>query len=146
MIRTQLSADLGIETPIFAFTYQPEVAAAVTRAGGLGVLGAVRFSADELAEALDYLDKETDGKPYGVDVVMPMNAPTEGTAVDLTSLIPDEHREFVTRMIAHHQDALSVAQTEVAGGANPQAKQLAQQILDGQTAEISRMQALLPTL
>ena len=108
MIRTQLSADLGIETPIFAFTYQPEVAAAVTRAGGLGVLGAVRFSADELAEALDYLDKETDGKPYGVDVVMPATsekvdaAETSELLAKLEAMIPQEHRDFIERVLDEH--------------------------------------------
>src|SRR5207302_103197 len=42
----------------------------------------------------------TDGKPYGVDVVMPAKAPTEGAPVDLASLIPDSHKEFVTRTLA----------------------------------------------
>lgn len=55
-------------------------------------------------------------------------------------------REFLTRMIAHHQSALPMAQTEVAQGSNPQAKQLAQEIIDAQTAEISRMQELLPAV
>lgn len=55
-------------------------------------------------------------------------------------------REFLTRMVAHHQGALPMAQAEVADGMNPQAKQLAQEIIDSQTAEIKTMQELLRTL
>jgi NAD(P)H-dependent flavin oxidoreductase YrpB (nitropropane dioxygenase family) len=41
------------------------------------------------------MDENTDGKPYGVDVVMPMKIPTEGTSVDLKAMIPGEHITFV---------------------------------------------------
>jgi len=95
-MRTELCERLGIEYPIFAFTPSEKVAAAVSRAGGLGVLGCVRFNdADELEATLSWLDDNTDGKPYGVDVVMPMKIPTEGTSVDLKAMIPGEHITFV---------------------------------------------------
>ncbi|MFL6156430.1 MAG: NAD(P)H-dependent flavin oxidoreductase [Marmoricola sp.] len=95
-MRTELCERLGIEYPIFAFTPSEKVAAAVTRAGGLGVLGAVRFNdASELDEVLTWMDDNTDGKPYGVDIVMPMKIPTEGKSVDLKALIPGEHITFV---------------------------------------------------
>jgi len=95
-MRTELCERLGIEYPIFAFTPSEKVAAAVSRAGGLGVLGCVRFNdADELEATLSWLDDNTDGKPYGVDVVMPMRIPTEGTSVDLKAMIPGEHITFV---------------------------------------------------
>ena len=95
-MRTPLCETFGIEHPIFAFTPSEHVAAAVSRAGGLGVLGCVRFNdADELERTLSWLDDNTDGKPYGVDVVMPMKVPTEGTSTDLSSYIPEEHRRFV---------------------------------------------------
>ncbi|MCW2754582.1 MAG: 2-nitropropane dioxygenase, partial [Marmoricola sp.] len=95
-MRTELCDRLGIEYPIFAFTPSEKVAAAVSRAGGLGVLGAVRFNdASELDETLTWMDENTDGKPYGVDIVMPMKIPTEGTSVDLKTLIPGEHITFV---------------------------------------------------
>src|SRR5689334_15106629 len=95
-MRTELSERLGIEYPIFAFTPSEKVAAAVSRAGGLGVLGAVRFNdASELDETLTWMDENTDGKPYGVDIVMPMKIPTEGKSVDLKALIPGEHITFV---------------------------------------------------
>jgi NAD(P)H-dependent flavin oxidoreductase YrpB (nitropropane dioxygenase family) len=99
-VRTDLCEAFGIEYPIFAFTPSEKVAAAVSRAGGLGVLGAVRFNdADDLDRTLTWLDDNTDGKPYGVDVVMPMKVPTEGKAVDLKAMIPPEHISFVERTL-----------------------------------------------
>ena len=95
-MRTDICELFGIDYPIFAFTPSEKVAAAVSRAGGLGVLGCVRFNdADELDRTLDWLDDNTDGKPYGVDVVMPMKVPTEGSAVDLDVMIPQPHKDFV---------------------------------------------------
>src|SRR4029079_2139158 len=54
---------------------------------------------DELERTLSWLDDNTDGKPYGVDVVMPMKIPTEGTSVDLQAMIPPEHLSFVERTL-----------------------------------------------
>ncbi len=95
-MRTPLCEEFGIDYPIFAFTPSEHVAAAVSRAGGLGVLGCVRFNdTDELERVLTWLDDTTDGKPYGVDIVMPRKIPTEGTSADLSTYIPDEHKKFV---------------------------------------------------
>ncbi|NPC96265.1 nitronate monooxygenase family protein [Nocardioides sp. zg-DK7169] len=95
-MRTSLCERFGIDYPIFAFTPSEHVAAAVSRAGGLGVLGCVRFNdTEELEKTLSWLDDNTDGKPYGVDIVMPMKVPTEGTSLDLGQMIPQAHRDFV---------------------------------------------------
>ncbi|AWK71023.1 NAD(P)H-dependent flavin oxidoreductase [Rhodococcus sp. NPDC019627] len=99
-MHTALSEKFGIEYPIFGFTPSEHVAAAISRAGGLGVLGCVRFNdPEELEAVLTWMDENTDGKPYGVDIVMPAKIPTEGTSVDLESLIPAEHRAFVNRTL-----------------------------------------------
>lgn len=99
-MRTSLCDLLGIDLPIVGFTPSEHVAAAISRAGGLGVLGCVRFNdANELDAVLDWMDVNTDGKPYGVDVVMPSAVPTEGAPDDLTAMIPQEHREFVDRTL-----------------------------------------------
>ncbi|TCO46689.1 NAD(P)H-dependent flavin oxidoreductase [Actinocrispum wychmicini] len=99
-MRTSLCDTFGIEHPIVGFTPSEHVAAAISRAGGLGVLGCVRFNdAAELAKVLDWMDGNTDGRPYGVDVVMPANVPTEGQAVDLDKLIPQGHKDFVERTL-----------------------------------------------
>jgi NAD(P)H-dependent flavin oxidoreductase YrpB (nitropropane dioxygenase family) len=100
-MHTELCDRFGIDYPIFAFTPSEKVAAAASRAGGLGVLGCVRFNeADDLEAVLQWMDENTDGKPYGVDVVMPAKIPTEGAAVDLNRLIPQAHREFVDKALA----------------------------------------------
>ncbi|MFC0108554.1 NAD(P)H-dependent flavin oxidoreductase [Kibdelosporangium aridum] len=99
-MRTSLCDTLGIEYPIVGFTPSEHVAAAISRAGGLGVLGCVRFNdAAELAKVLDWMDENTDGKPYGVDVVMPAKIPTEGAALDLDKMIPPGHKDFVERTL-----------------------------------------------
>ena len=56
---------------IFAFTRSKEVVVEVSRAGGMGVLGAINLSADELEEELCWIDAHVDGAPYGVDVLVP---------------------------------------------------------------------------
>jgi NAD(P)H-dependent flavin oxidoreductase YrpB (nitropropane dioxygenase family) len=99
-MRTKLCDDFGIEYPIFAFTPSEQVAAAVSRAGGLGVLGCVRFNdPEELEKTLLWMDENTDDRPYGVDVVMPMKVPREGTSADLRSMIPPEHVSFLDRTL-----------------------------------------------
>jgi NAD(P)H-dependent flavin oxidoreductase YrpB (nitropropane dioxygenase family) len=95
-VRTPLCETLGIEYPIVGFTPSERVAAAISRAGGLGVLGCVRFNdPDELDAVLGWLDENTGGRPYGVDIVMPAHGPAEGTPADLDRLIPPAHRRFV---------------------------------------------------
>ena len=100
-MRTELCERFGIQYPIFVFTPSEKVAAAVTRAGGLGVLGCVRFNqADDLENVLRWMDENTLGLPYGVDIVMPATVPTEGTSIDINKLIPQTHREFVDKTLA----------------------------------------------
>jgi NAD(P)H-dependent flavin oxidoreductase YrpB (nitropropane dioxygenase family) len=100
-MHTELCDRFGIEYPIFVFTPSEKVAAAVSRAGGMGVLGCVRFNhPDDLEAVLQWMDENTDGKPYGVDVVMPAKIPTEGTAVDIDKLVPQAHRDFVAKTLA----------------------------------------------
>lgn len=55
----------------------------------------------------------------------------------------DFDRMFLEMMIAHHEGAVQMAQTELAAGANAEAKALAQQIVDAQQAEIGQMRQLL---
>jgi NAD(P)H-dependent flavin oxidoreductase YrpB (nitropropane dioxygenase family) len=99
-MRTALCDLLGIEHPIVGFSPSEHVAAAVSRAGGLGVLGCVRFNDPaELDATLDWMDASTGGRPYGVDVVMPARVPAEGAAGDLDRMIPQAHRDFVEQTL-----------------------------------------------
>jgi len=53
---------------------------------------------------------------------------------------------FLEQMIVHDEGAVEMAQTQVDDGSNPDAVELAQTIIDAQTAEIQEMQDLLATL
>lgn len=84
---------LGIEYPIFAFSHCRDVVAAVSRAGGFGVLGATTHDPEDLELELSWLDENSGGRPYGVDLLFP--ARSEGDDVPaLSASIPHGHREF----------------------------------------------------
>ena len=70
-MRTPICDELGIEFPIFAFTHCRDVVAAVCKAGGFGVLGAVGFTPEQLEVELDWIDEHVGDHPYGVDIVIP---------------------------------------------------------------------------
>ncbi|WP_030758334.1 MULTISPECIES: nitronate monooxygenase [unclassified Streptomyces] len=115
-MKTELSKKLGVEHAIFGFTPFPAVAAAITRAGGFGVLGAVRYTApDDLKRDLDWMQAHTDGKPYGLDVVMPAKKAVDGIAeADIEAMIPAAHRAFVRDTLAEH-DVPELAEGEASG-------------------------------
>jgi NAD(P)H-dependent flavin oxidoreductase YrpB (nitropropane dioxygenase family) len=95
-MRTEICSTFGIEFPLFAFSHCRDVVAAVTNAGGLGVLGAVAFSPERLEEELRWIDDHVGGRPYGVDVLVPGKIAKEAEAPgDLLSAIPARHREFI---------------------------------------------------
>ncbi|GFE18571.1 putative 2-nitropropane dioxygenase [Streptomyces glebosus] len=103
-MQTELSNTLGAEHAVFGFTPFPAVAAAITRAGGFGVLGAVRYTApDDLARDLDWMQQHTDGLPYGLDVVMPAKQVADVSEAEVEAMIPDEHRRFVAELLEKHQ-------------------------------------------
>lgn len=97
---------LGIEYPILAFSHCRDVVAAVSKAGGLGVLGAVAFSPDQLEIELDWIDGEVNGRPYGVDVLIPakyVGVEKGGLSRDeAAELVPDEHRQFVEDLLERY--------------------------------------------
>ncbi|MEV0198564.1 nitronate monooxygenase family protein [Nonomuraea sp. NPDC050691] len=106
-MRTRVTDMFGIELPIFAFSHCRDVVAAVSRAGGMGVLGALYFTPEELEMELKWIDDHVDGKPYGVDVVMPASYegadfPAEELVGRLQSMIPEGHRAFVENLLASH--------------------------------------------
>ncbi len=97
---------LGIEFPLIAFSHCRDVVAAVSRAGGFGVLGAVGFSPSSLEEELNWVDDHIGGRPYGVDVLIPENLSIKGesgvTIKTLAERIPQAHRDFVRELLAKH--------------------------------------------
>jgi NAD(P)H-dependent flavin oxidoreductase YrpB (nitropropane dioxygenase family) len=107
-MHTALCDKLGIEFPIFAFTHCRDVVAAVSKAGGFGVLGAVGFSAEQLETELKWIDEHVGDKPYGVDIVIPgkYEGMDKMNAADLekmlVGMIPDEHRRFAEKILSDH--------------------------------------------
>lgn len=101
-MHTPLCDKLGCELPIFAFSHCRDVVVEVTKAGGFGVLGASTFSPEQLEAELRWIDQHVDGRPYGVDVIIPTryDKEAETTTEDLEKLIPDEHRAFMDRLLA----------------------------------------------
>ena len=59
---------------------------------------------------------------------------------------PEFDRQFLTMMIAHHEGAITMSEEEIAQGANPDAKALAQQIINAQRTEIDTMKKILARL
>ncbi len=100
-MRTPICEKLGCELPIFAFSHCRDVVVEVTKAGGFGVLGAATFSPEQLEAELRWIDQHVDGKPYGVDVIIPTkyDKQAESTTEDLDTLIPDEHRAFMDKIL-----------------------------------------------
>ena len=106
-MRTPITERLGIEFPIFAFSHCRDVVAAVTNAGGFGVLGALAYSPEQLEIELNWIDEHVDGRPYGVDFAMPVNYIGKGGGEDasfeaLDAMIPQQHRDFVDELLARH--------------------------------------------
>ena len=96
---------LGIEFPLLAFSHCRDVVAAVSRAGGMGVFGAVRYSPEQLREELTWIDDHCGGKPYGVDLIVPNRFEGKGEKRDTTDLVktlPQSHREFISGVLQAH--------------------------------------------
>lgn len=105
-MKTDICKKLGIEYPIFAFTHCRDVVVAVSKAGGIGVLGAVGYSPEQLKEELDWIDEHIGEYPYGVDTVIPQKyegmdeKDPEQLLESLQKMIPDGHREFVEELLS----------------------------------------------
>jgi NAD(P)H-dependent flavin oxidoreductase YrpB (nitropropane dioxygenase family) len=102
-MKSPLCARLGIEFPLFAFSHCRDVVAEVSRAGGMGVFGAASMSAERLEEELAWIDAHIDGKPYGVDLLIPDKVLGKGAAFDGESLlrgVPEGHKEFAAQVLS----------------------------------------------
>lgn len=97
---------LGAEFPICAFSHCGDVVAAVTNAGGFGVLGAVALSPRRLDSELSWIERETGGKPVGIDLLLPpkyVGADRGGVdGEQARDLLPAEHREFVDELLMRY--------------------------------------------
>jgi len=70
-MRTAVTEMFGIDVPILAFSHCRDVVAAVSRAGGMGVLGAVAHSPEQLEIDIRWIEEAVGDRPYGVDLIVP---------------------------------------------------------------------------
>ena len=124
---------LGIEFPLLAFSHCRDVVAAVSRAGGFGVLGATTHSPETIEQELKWIDEHADGKPYGLDVLIPENISTSGeknvTWKSLEGRITLEHRAFTRDLLKKY--GIELTTTDVADSApQPFDAQRALEVLD----------------
>jgi NAD(P)H-dependent flavin oxidoreductase YrpB (nitropropane dioxygenase family) len=105
-MKTKVTEMLGIDFPILAFTHCRDVVAAVTNAGGFGVLGAVAHTPEMLDVELKWIREQTKGKPFGVDLLIPrkyVGSEEGGLGLDsLTGMVPDEHKQWVADLLERY--------------------------------------------
>ena len=107
-MQTEFCKQLGLEAPIFAFTHCRDVVVAVSKAGGIGVLGAVGFTVEQLKEELDWIDAHIGDHIYGVDVAIPQRyegmdqTDPEELVKMLQDAIPEGHRKFAEKLLTDH--------------------------------------------
>ena len=102
----QLCEMFRIDVPIFAFSHCRDVVVEVSKAGGMGVLGMARMGPERLREQLLWIDDHIDGRPYGIDILMPSTFSAPVTEkFDLDKMLPAEHVAYVRNML----DAAGIA-------------------------------------
>ena len=110
---------LEIECPLVAFSHCRDVVVAVSKAGGCGVLGAVGMSPEQLEKELKWIDDHIDGKPYGVDVLIPNKMVGKDEKFDpekLAKMIPQEYADFRADVLEKHGiDSPELREIDTAG-------------------------------
>ena len=104
-MKSQICEMLDIEFPLVAFSHCRDVVVAVSKAGGCGVLGAVGMSPEQLEKELKWIDDHIDGKPYGVDVLIPnkmVGKDEKFNPEKLAKMIPQEYADFRTDVLENH--------------------------------------------
>ena len=105
-MKTPVCEMLGCDVPIVAFTHCRDVVAAVSKAGGFGVLGAAGHTPEQLDIDMGWITDEVGGRPFGVDIIVPAKyegkSDGELSAKDLRAMIPPQHREFLDDMMERY--------------------------------------------
>ena len=105
-MKTPVCEMLGCDVPIVAFTHCRDVVAAVTKAGGFGVLGAAGHTPEQLDIDMGWIQDEVGGRPFGVDIIVPAKyeGKSEGelSVKDLKAMIPPAHRDFLDDMMERY--------------------------------------------
>ena len=104
-MKPAICEQFGIDFPLFAFSHCRDVVAAVTNAGGFGVLGATAYTPELLDQELSWIDDHVGGKSYGVDLIVPAKFEGKGENLsrgELAGRIPEDYRGFVAELLAAH--------------------------------------------
>ena len=119
MMNSKICELLDIEFPLVAFTHCRDVVVAVSKAGGCGVLGAVGMSPEQLEKELKWIDDHIDGKPYGVDVLIPNKMVDQSEKFDadkLKNMIPQEYADYRADILENHDiEAAELRTIDTAG-------------------------------
>ena len=124
-MRTALTELLGVPYPIVGFNRSPGVVAEVTKAGGFGVLGASAYTPGELDAQLTWIEKQVDGRPYGVDLLVPEKfaaGDPDNLVASLRAQIPRQHLDFVDGLLAKYdipEVPVAPRADEIAAGFTP---------------------------
>jgi len=124
-MRTAFTELLGVPHPIVGFNRSPGVVAEVTRAGGFGVLAASVYTPKELDAQLTWIEKQTGGRPYGVDLLVPEKfavGDPDNIVASLRAQIPQAHLDFVNGLLAKYDIPEAPAKPshdEIAASLNP---------------------------
>lgn len=124
---------LGIEFPLVAFTHCRDVVVEVSKAGGMGVLGAAGYGPQTLEIELNWIDERIEGKPYGVDLIAPTSMATsdDTSPKEHLEMVPHEHRDFAVNILAQHNiDTKDVYRGQQGGGGGFLTKKRAGNIID----------------
>jgi NAD(P)H-dependent flavin oxidoreductase YrpB (nitropropane dioxygenase family) len=97
-LRNALCRHLGIEVPIFGFSHNVDVTAAIARAGGFPVYGATRDMPDTISRTLARIRDLVGDRPFGVDLLLPANIGAETSRTAVEAKLPAEHRRFVAHL------------------------------------------------
>ena len=99
MVTTRICGRLGCTSPVFGFSWwEPDVAIAVSRAGGVGVWGCTRRTPDEIEMGLTRMKDELGDLPWGVDLVIPSGMPDTDDRAAIEAELPEEHVAFVASL------------------------------------------------
>ncbi len=126
-MRTAFTDLVGVPHPIVGFNRSPGVVAAVTNAGGFGVLAASAYTPAELDAQLTWIEDQTGGKPYGVDLLVPEKftpGDPDHLVASLRAQIPAGHLAFVRDLLDRYgipeaAPHASAGHDEIAASLNP---------------------------
>jgi len=104
-MKSRICDMLGIEFPLLAFSHCRDVVVAVSKAGGMGVFGAVSLPPEKLKEELNWIDEHVDGMPYGIDLIVPNKYEGKGedfSTDQILSAVPQGHRDFAKEILTDY--------------------------------------------